>query len=96
VPDPQEREVVERIYQMEASGMSQEDICNALTNERIVRRHGRWFPVVIRRVLAAREQGYANLRRGVPQPEQAVPPVTEGVSQRPVQRRGRGRCGAGA
>jgi len=30
VPDPEEREVVERIHQMEASGMSQEDISNAL------------------------------------------------------------------
>lgn len=58
MPDPQERAVVERIHQMDASGMSQEDICNALTIERIVRRHGRWFPVVIRRALAAREQGY--------------------------------------
>ncbi len=38
--------------------MSQEDISNALTNERVYRRNGRWFPVVIRRALAAREQGF--------------------------------------
>jgi hypothetical protein len=46
------------IHPMDASGMSQEEISNALTNEKVFRRNGQWFPVVIRRALAAREQGF--------------------------------------